>query len=94
MFLGFTIRRLRKCVTQKYYVYTMPSRKGRPGQGQRIGETYRSTRHKDLNEVPKATFDAVDHHVRGRLMRWTRTKYKGWTGLSSKNTRRRFCDCG
>jgi hypothetical protein len=44
--------------------------------------------------VSKTTFSAVDHHAWGRLMRWIRAKYKGRTGLSLKNMRRRFCDRG
>jgi RNA-directed DNA polymerase len=44
--------------------------------------------------VSKTVFSAVDHHAWGRLMRWTRAKYKGRTGLSLKNMRRRFCDRG
>jgi RNA-directed DNA polymerase len=114
VFLGFTIRRLRKRGTQKYYVYTMPSRKAVQAIKDKVSQkTYRSTRHKDLDlvirdvnrslvgwanyfryGVSKATFDAVDHHAWGRLMRWTRAKYKGRTGLSLKNMRRRFCDRG
>ena len=44
--------------------------------------------------VSKAVFNAVDHHAWGRLMRWIRAKYKGKTGLSMKELRRRFCDQG
>ena len=44
--------------------------------------------------MSKTTFSAVDHHAWGRLMRWTRAKHKGRTGLSLKNMRRRFCDRG
>ena len=42
----------------------------------------------------KAIFSAVDHHAWHRLMRWIRAKYKGRTGLSMKEMRRRFCDTG
>jgi len=42
----------------------------------------------------KATFNAVDYFVWGRLMRWIRAKYAGKTGLSMKELRRRFCDQG
>jgi RNA-directed DNA polymerase len=42
----------------------------------------------------KATFNAVDYFVWGRLMRWIRAKYAGRTGLSMKELRRRFCDQG
>lgn len=42
----------------------------------------------------KATFSAVDYHAWYRLMRWIRAKYKGRTGLSMKQMRRRFCDAG
>jgi RNA-directed DNA polymerase len=114
VFLGFTIRRMRKRGTHKYYVYTMPSRKAVQAIKDKVSaKTYRSTRHKDLDEVirdlnrtlagwanyfrhgvSKTTFSAVDHHAWGRLMRWTRAKYKGRTGLSLKNMRRRFCDRG
>ncbi len=44
--------------------------------------------------VSKATFSAVDSYVWSRLMRWTRAKYAGKTGLSMKELRRRFCDQG
>jgi RNA-directed DNA polymerase len=44
--------------------------------------------------VSKATFSAVDSFVWGRLMRWTRAKYAGRTGLSMKELRRRLCDQG
>ena len=44
--------------------------------------------------VSKATFSAIDHFTWGRLMRWIRAKYKGRTGLSMKELRRRFCDEG
>ena len=36
----------------------------------------------------------VDYHAWYRLMRWIRAKYKGRTGLSMKQMRRRFCDAG
>lgn len=42
----------------------------------------------------KATFSAIDSHAWSRLMRWTRAKYAGKTGLSMKRLRRRFCDIG
>jgi RNA-directed DNA polymerase len=42
----------------------------------------------------KATFSAIDSHAWSRLMRWTRAKYAGKTGLSMKGLRRRFCDSG
>jgi RNA-directed DNA polymerase len=42
----------------------------------------------------KAVFDSVDYHAWGRLMRWTRAKYAGKTGLSMSQMRRRFCDRG
>ena len=42
----------------------------------------------------KATFNAIDSHTWNRLMRWTRAKYAGKTGLSMKELRRRFCDTG
>jgi len=45
--------------------------------------------------VSKATFNAVDHHTWGRLMRWIRAKYKGRrTRLGMLEMRRRFCDQG
>jgi RNA-directed DNA polymerase len=44
--------------------------------------------------VSKATYSAVDNFVWGRLMRWTRAKYAGRTGLSMKELRHRFCDKG
>jgi len=44
--------------------------------------------------VSKATFNAIDSFAWQRLMRWTRAKYAGKTGLSMKELRRRFCDQG
>src|SRR6059058_4726127 len=52
VFLGFTIRRLRKRGTQKYYVYTTPSRKAVQAIKDKVSaKTYRSTRHKDLDDL-------------------------------------------
>ena len=52
VFLGFTIRRLRKRGTQKYYVYTTPSRKAVQAIKGKVSEkTYRSTRYMDLDEL-------------------------------------------
>ncbi|WP_406386916.1 group II intron reverse transcriptase/maturase [Streptomyces sp. NBC_01618] len=44
--------------------------------------------------VSKATFGAIDSFTWRSLMRWTRVKYAGRTGLSMKQLRRRFCDKG
>jgi RNA-directed DNA polymerase len=44
--------------------------------------------------VSKDVFDTIDQFAWGRLMRWTRAKYAGRTGLSMKELRRRFCDTG
>jgi RNA-directed DNA polymerase len=44
--------------------------------------------------VSKATFNAVDHHAWGRLMRWIRAKHRGRHRLGMKEMRRRFCDQG
>ena len=44
--------------------------------------------------VSKAAFSDIDSFTWGRLMRWIRAKYKGRTGLSMKELRRRFCDQG
>ena len=44
--------------------------------------------------VSKAVFDFVDYHAWDRLMRWTRAKYAGKTGLGKGQMRRRFCDRG
>jgi RNA-directed DNA polymerase len=44
--------------------------------------------------VSKATFDAVDQHAWGRLMRWIRAKYAGKHRLGMRALRRRFCDQG
>jgi RNA-directed DNA polymerase len=44
--------------------------------------------------VSKDVFNAVDSHAWSRLMRWTRAKYAGKTGLGMKELRRRFCDQG
>jgi RNA-directed DNA polymerase len=113
-FLGFSIRRQRKRGTQKWYVYTKPSKKAIQSVKDKVSaKTYRSTRHQNLDDVlrginqtlagwanyyrhgtSKATFDAVDHHAWNRLMRWTRAKHKGKTGLSIKQMRRRFCGTG
>ena len=113
-FLGFHIRRQRKRGTQKWYVYTKPSKKAIQSIKDKVSEkTYRSTRHQDLDRllrslnmslagwanhfrhgVSKAIFNAVDNHAWNRLMRWIRAKYKGKTGLSMAEMRRRFCDTG
>jgi RNA-directed DNA polymerase len=51
-FLGFDIRRLRKRGTNKYYVYTRPSRKAIQAIRDKVkAKTYRSTRHQDLDEL-------------------------------------------
>src|SRR5258708_3235757 len=51
-FLGFDIRRLRKRGTQKYYVYTKPSRKAIQAVQDKVRtKTYRSTRHMGLDEL-------------------------------------------
>jgi RNA-directed DNA polymerase len=42
----------------------------------------------------KATFNAIDSHAWNRLMRWTRAKYAGKSGLGMNEMRRRFCDVG
>ncbi len=48
-FLGFHIRRMRKRGTQKYYVYTTPSRKAIQSIKDKVRSmTHRSTRHYDL----------------------------------------------
>ncbi|MGH3924295.1 MAG: group II intron maturase-specific domain-containing protein, partial [Pseudonocardiaceae bacterium] len=44
--------------------------------------------------MSKAVFDAVNWHAWGRLMRWTRAKYKGKHRLGMPQFRRRFCDQG
>src|SRR5512140_2322698 len=51
-FLGFHIRRQRKRGTQKWYVYTKPSKKAIQSIKDKVSEkTYRSTRHQDLDEL-------------------------------------------
>ena len=51
-FLGFDIRRMRKRGTQKYYVYTTPSRKAIQAIKDKVSaRTYRSTRHQELDEL-------------------------------------------
>ena len=51
-FLGFTIRRMRKRGTQKYYVYTKPSKKAIQAIKDKVkAKTYRSTRNMDLDEL-------------------------------------------
>jgi hypothetical protein len=51
-FLGFDIRRLRKRGTQKYYVYTKPSKKAVQAIKDKVkAKTYRSTRHMGLDEL-------------------------------------------
>jgi RNA-directed DNA polymerase len=51
-FAGFHIRRQRKRGTQKWYVYTKPSRKAIQSIRDKVSEkTYRSTRHQDLDEL-------------------------------------------
>jgi RNA-directed DNA polymerase len=114
-FLGTHIRRQRKRGTQKYYVYTKPSKKAVQAIKDKVkAKTYRSTRHMRLDElltslnqtlagwavhhrygVSKTTFNAVDSHAWGRIMRWIRAKYKqGRNGIGMPELRRRFCDQG
>jgi RNA-directed DNA polymerase len=51
-FLGFHIRRQRKRGTQKYYVYTAPSKRPIQAIKDKVkAKTYRSTRHLGLDEV-------------------------------------------
>jgi RNA-directed DNA polymerase len=51
-FLGFSIRRQRKRGTQKWYVYTRPSRKAIQSIRDKVSaKTYRSTRHQKLDDV-------------------------------------------
>jgi RNA-directed DNA polymerase len=51
-FLGFHIRHQRKRGTQKYYVYTTPSKKAIQAIKDKVkAKTYRSTRHLGLDEV-------------------------------------------
>jgi RNA-directed DNA polymerase len=51
-FLGQHIRRMRKRGTSKHYVYTKPSRKAIQAIKDKVkAKTYRSTRHKDLDEL-------------------------------------------
>jgi len=51
-FLGFQIRRMRKRGTQKYYVYTKPSKKAIQAIKDKVkAKTYRSTRHMRLDEL-------------------------------------------
>ena len=51
-FLGFHIRRMRKRGTNKYYVYTTPSRKSVDKIRETVRlKTYRSTQNKDLGEL-------------------------------------------
>ena len=51
-FLGQHIRKMRKRGTSKYYVYTKPSRKAIQAIKDKVkAKTYRSTRHKDLDEL-------------------------------------------
>ena len=44
--------------------------------------------------MSKDVFSTIDQFTWGRLMRWTRAKHAGRTGLSMKELRRRFCDTG
>jgi RNA-directed DNA polymerase len=51
-FLGFDIRRMRKRGTQKYHVYTKPSKKAIQAIKDKVRtKTYRSTRHMGLDEL-------------------------------------------
>jgi RNA-directed DNA polymerase len=52
VFLGYQIRRQRKIGTQKYYVYTTPSKKAIQSIKDKVSaRTYRSTRHGSLDEL-------------------------------------------
>jgi len=114
VFLGMHIRRQRKRGTQKYYVYTKPSKKAIQAIKDKVkAKTYRSTRHLTLDEmitslnrtlagwanhfrygVSKQVFHTIDQHAWGRLMRWTRNKYRGKNRPGMTEIRRRFCDKG
>jgi RNA-directed DNA polymerase len=51
-FLGMTIRRMRKRGTQKYYVYTKPSKKAIQAIKDKVkAKTYRATLHMDLDKL-------------------------------------------
>src|SRR5215813_8672360 len=51
-FLGYHIRRMRKRGTNKFYVYTKPSRKAIQAIKDKVKvATYRSTRHQGLDEL-------------------------------------------
>ena len=51
-FLGYDIRRMRKRGTNKYYVYTKPSRKAIQAIKDKVkAKTYRSTRHQGLDQL-------------------------------------------
>jgi hypothetical protein len=51
-FLGHHIRRMRKRGTQKYYVYTKPSKKAIQSIKDTVkARTYRATRHMDLDQL-------------------------------------------
>ena len=51
-FLGYHIRRQRKRGTQKWYVYTKPSKKAIQSIKDKVSaKTYRSTRYQDLGDV-------------------------------------------
>jgi RNA-directed DNA polymerase len=59
-FLGFHIRRQRKRGTQKWYVYTRPSKKAIQSIKDKVSaKTYRSTRHQDLDDVLRGINQAL-----------------------------------
>ena len=61
-FLGFDIRRMRKRGTQKYYVYTKPSKKAIQAVKDKVtAKTYRST----LHQEPEVLIASISQTLRG-----------------------------
>jgi RNA-directed DNA polymerase len=59
-FLGHSIRRQRKRGTQKWYVYTRPSKKAIQSVKDKVSaKTYRSTRHQNLDDVLRGINQAL-----------------------------------
>ncbi len=77
-------------VRRRHLALAARARRGRTGPW-RDGRTTSGT---GCPRRSKEGFSAIDQFTWGRLMRWTRAKHAGRTGLSMKELRRRFCDTG
>jgi len=109
-FLGFHIRRQRKRGTQKYCVYTKPSKKAVQAVKDKVKrKTYRSTQNMSLDQLLRSinrTLRGWANHFRHGVSKATFShldshawwRIEGWIRrkhkISRREIRRRFCDHG